>query len=156
MSRNTDFVGLVTEFMVATDSVIGHDEDQSNLYASLIEEEFTEFSVARIDEENARSVIDLMTRKLTDPDSKVRLNNYLKEFFKETDKEKLDACCDMIWVIIGYCISNGWDIIGAMNEVHRSNMSKVDPVTGKCIRRESDNKIMKPESYTPPDLSKFI
>jgi len=33
-------------------------------------------------------------------------------------------------------------------------MAKVDPVTGKVKRRE-DGKILKPEGWTPPDLSKF-
>jgi hypothetical protein len=34
-------------------------------------------------------------------------------------------------------------------------MKKLDPKTQKVIRRE-DGKILKPEGWTPPDLTKFI
>ena len=34
-------------------------------------------------------------------------------------------------------------------------MAKVDPHTGKVSRRE-DGKILKPEGWKPPDMSKFI
>jgi predicted HAD superfamily Cof-like phosphohydrolase len=33
-------------------------------------------------------------------------------------------------------------------------MAKVDPVTGKVIRR-ADGKILKPEGWTPPQLELF-
>ena len=49
----------------------------------------------------------------------------------------------------------GYDIRGAWNEVTTSNLWKIDAKTGKVIRRE-DGKILKPEGWTPPDLTKFI
>jgi predicted HAD superfamily Cof-like phosphohydrolase len=69
--------------------------------------------------------------------------------------EQLDACMDMIWVILGYCHMKGWNIHGAWNEVATSNLWKIDAKTGKVIRRE-DGKILKPDGWTPPDLTKFI
>jgi glutamine synthetase len=36
------------------------------------------------------------------------------------DVEELDACMDMIWVILGYCYMRGWNVEGAWNEVARS------------------------------------
>ena len=71
------------------------------------------------------------------------------------DVEQLDACMDMIWVILGFCHMKGFDVTGAWDEVMRSNMAKVDRKTGKVIRRE-DGKILKPEGWTPPDLTKFV
>lgn len=68
--------------------------------------------------------------------------------------EKIDACFDMIWVIVGYMKSRGWDCSAIWDEGAKSNLSKIDPVTGKVIRRE-DGKILKPEGWTPPDFSKF-
>jgi predicted HAD superfamily Cof-like phosphohydrolase len=68
--------------------------------------------------------------------------------------EQLDACMDMIWVILGFCHMKGYDVQKAWDEVLRSNMAKVDPTTGKVIRR-ADGKILKPEGWKPPDLSKF-
>ena len=71
------------------------------------------------------------------------------------EPEQLDACMDMIWVILGFCHMKGYDIQGAWDEVVKSNMAKVDPVTGK-VRRREDGKILKPEGWKPPDMSKFI
>ncbi len=71
------------------------------------------------------------------------------------DAEQLDACFDMIWVIIGYMYARGWNPILAWEEGAKSNLSKVDAKTGKVIRRE-DGKILKPEGWQPPDFTKFV
>ena len=68
--------------------------------------------------------------------------------------EDLDACMDMIWVILGYCYMRGYDVDGAWNEVARSNLAKINPATGKVIKRE-DGKVLKPEGWTPPSLEQF-
>lgn len=69
--------------------------------------------------------------------------------------EELDACCDLIWVTIGYALSRGWDIAGAFNEVARSNMSKIDAATGKVLKR-ADGKVMKPATFSEPQLAQFV
>ena len=74
---------------------------------------------------------------------------------KKDDVEQLDACMDMIWVILGYCHMKGWDVKGAWEEVSKTNLSKIDAVTGKVKRRE-DGKILKPEGWQEPDFSKYI
>ena len=71
------------------------------------------------------------------------------------DTEQLDACFDMIWVIIGYMKSRGWDCEAAWDEGAKSNLSKINPDTGMVIRRE-DGKILKPESWNPPNFAKFV
>jgi hypothetical protein len=71
------------------------------------------------------------------------------------DVEQLDACFDMMWVIIGYMKARGWDCEAAWDEGARSNLIKIDPTTGKVIRRE-DGKILKPAGWTPPDFKKFV
>ena len=68
--------------------------------------------------------------------------------------EALDGCMDMIWVILGHCYMKGWDVQGAWNEVARSNLCKINPETGKVIKRE-DGKVLKPEGWTPPSLEQF-
>jgi len=73
----------------------------------------------------------------------------------EDDVEELDACMDMIWVILGYCRMKKFNWDGAWTAVAESNLSKIDKTTGKVIRRE-DGKILKPEGWKPPDLSKFV
>jgi predicted HAD superfamily Cof-like phosphohydrolase len=70
------------------------------------------------------------------------------------DVEEIDACFDMMWVIVGYMKSRGWDCEGIWDEGAKSNLSKIDRVTGRVKRRE-DGKILKPEGWKPPDFTKF-
>lgn len=71
------------------------------------------------------------------------------------DAEQLDACFDMIWVIVGYMYARGWNPSLAWDEGAKSNLAKIDPTTGKVIRRE-DGKILKPEGWKAPDFKQFI
>ena len=80
---------------------------------------------------------------------------FLDGYNSEYEVEQLDACMDMIWVILGYCYMKGWDVNGAWNEVARSNFMKINPETGKVNKRE-DGKVLKPEGWTPPQLKQFI
>ena len=53
------------------------------------------------------------------------------------------------------CIGNiAFGSVCQIDEVHRSNMSKLDE-DGKPIYRE-DGKVMKGPNYFKPDLSKFV
>lgn len=70
------------------------------------------------------------------------------------DVEEIDACFDMIWVIVGYMKSRGWDCEGIWDEGAMSNLSKIDSVTGS-VRKREDGKILKPEGWQPPDFKKF-
>lgn len=100
------------------------------------------------------------------PKTQANANLYLKLIHEEYHEllaaiadrdtvEELDACMDMIWVILGYCHMNGWNVDAAWAEVARSNLAKIDPTTGK-VRKREDGKVLKPEGWTPPQLSKFI
>lgn len=71
------------------------------------------------------------------------------------DVERLDACFDMIWVIVGYMKSRGWDCERAWDEGAKSNLSKIDPATG-LVRRREDGKILKPDGWKEPDFSQFV
>lgn len=65
----------------------------------------------------------------------------------------LDALCDQIVTATGVAYMMGFDIEGALKEVVRSNNSKM--VDGKFIF-DDNGKIMKPDSYSKPDLTPFI
>lgn len=80
----------------------------------------------------------------------------LTDAFNADDKvEVLDAILDIIVVATGMAYSAGFDIEGGWDEVIRSNMSKVDPETGKVLKRD-DGKVLKPSSFSPPNLTPFI
>jgi hypothetical protein len=92
--------------------------------------------------------------------NQILYSNLIEEEYREflssiSDKDELDACMDMIWVILGYCYMRGWDVDGAWKEVARSNLSKIDPLTGK-VNKRSDGKVLKPEGWTPPQLEQFL
>lgn len=63
-----------------------------------------------------------------------------------------DALADIIYVCIGTALEFGIPLAEVWDEVHRSNMAKVDPATGKVVRR-ADGKILKPKGWTPPDVA---
>jgi predicted HAD superfamily Cof-like phosphohydrolase len=97
------------------------------------------------------------------PENAELYRNLIVEEYKEfilahhnnDEIEQLDACMDMIWVILGFCHMKGYDVEGAWNEVARSNLAKIDSTTGKVIKRE-DGKVLKPEGWTPPILTPFV
>jgi predicted HAD superfamily Cof-like phosphohydrolase len=66
-----------------------------------------------------------------------------------------DALADMTYIIYGTGIEYGLPMDELFAEVHRSNMSKLDPVTGKPVYRE-DGKVMKPATYSRADLATII
>jgi hypothetical protein len=71
------------------------------------------------------------------------------------DVEEIDACFDMIWVIVGYMMSRGWDCNKIWDEGALSNLRKIDKETRKVLKRE-DGKVLKPEGWQPPDFTKFV
>jgi len=83
-------------------------------------------------------------------------NEFLEAVMNNDDVEQLDAICDLIWVTIGYAHAKGYDIHNAWNEVFRSNMSKLDPMTKKAIKNPETGKVVKPDTFSPPDLKPFV
>lgn len=77
------------------------------------------------------------------------------------EAEELDACIDLIWVIVGYMRSRGWTketVREAIEEVERSNYSKfVEGADGtlECIKR-ADGKIQKPKEFSPANMLTII
>ena len=87
----------------------------------------------------------------------------IEEEFKELkvavdnvdELETLDALIDIIVVTVGAIHSMGADAEGAWKEVMRSNLSKIDKETG-MVRKREDGKVLKPITYSPPDLKSFL
>lgn len=109
------------------------DIGQAELYIKLIEEEYHETMTAF-----AEMLVEIDNRGIT-PEDVV---------------EVADGLIDMLVVIAGAGISLGLPMRSLWNEVHRSNMSKIGP-GGKIIRRD-DGKVLKPDTYSPPNLLPII
>jgi len=69
--------------------------------------------------------------------------------------EQLDALVDILVVTMGAIRAAGWDGEGAWKEVMDTNFAKINPETGKVIKRE-DGKVLKPEGWKSPQLAQFI
>lgn len=80
-------------------------------------------------------------------------DEFVDAAYKMNIYEMADALGDLLYVIYGAALTFGIPLEAVFNEIHRSNMTKV--VDGKVIRRE-DGKVMKPESYEPPNIKSII
>jgi predicted HAD superfamily Cof-like phosphohydrolase len=69
--------------------------------------------------------------------------------------EQLDALLDFIVVTTGAIHSAGFDGEGGWKEVMKTNFAKIDKKTGK-VRKREDGKVLKPQGWTPPDLTSFV
>ena len=67
--------------------------------------------------------------------------------------ELLDALCDQIVTAIGVAHMMGFDIVGALEEVNRSNYSKFE--NGKPVFNKH-GKIAKGANYFAPNLEPFV
>lgn len=89
----------------------------------------------------------------------------IQEEKKEVEDAILDAAteediadiakelADLVYVVYGTALAYGIPLDKVIEEVHRSNMTKV--VDGSVIRRE-DGKILKPETYEPADIESVL
>ena len=80
----------------------------------------------------------------------------LEDAVNENDQvEQLDALIDILVVTMGAIRAAGWDGEAAWKEVMDTNFAKIDPDTGKVIKRD-DGKVLKPKDWKAPQLSQFI
>lgn len=64
--------------------------------------------------------------------------------------EIADGCIDSIYVLLWLLNAMGYDGAPYWKEVQAANMRKIDPYTGKVLRRE-DGKILKPKDWVGPN-----
>lgn len=111
------------------EKISSHDRTNLELRAKVMMEEIQEFQKACWRRSIARS----------------------KEEIDEAEAEMMDALIDINYTTFGTMVTLGIDGDPFWDEVHRSNMSKVDGSLGP-IRFRADGKILKPPGWTPPDL----
>jgi len=83
-------------------------------------------------------------------------DEYLSAALAGDTIETADALGDMLYVLLGTIIEHGMqDVISEVfNEIHNSNMSKLDD-DGKVIYRE-DGKALKGKNYFTPSLGRIL
>jgi predicted HAD superfamily Cof-like phosphohydrolase len=86
------------------------------------------------------------------------LEEEVSEFVTSSEKGDLigiaDALADIVYVVYGTALTYGIDLDSALQEVHRSNMSKLDSDGEPLIR--NDGKVLKSERYFPPDIAAVL
>ncbi|MBN8702963.1 MAG: nucleoside triphosphate pyrophosphohydrolase family protein [Bacteroidetes bacterium] len=104
------------------------------------------------------------------PTSKLTQDEYLLRYtlMREENEEYLEACKngdlveiadalgDLMYILCGTILKHGLQdkIEAVFNEIHRSNMSKLDE-NGKPIYRE-DGKVLKSEKYFKPNIKEIL
>jgi predicted HAD superfamily Cof-like phosphohydrolase len=81
-------------------------------------------------------------------------------YVKPTDTTKLiaeqaDAMVDAMYYMYDVGARTGINLDSIFDVVHKANMDKRDPATGKFIKRE-DGKILKPEGWKEPDIMQEV
>ena len=81
---------------------------------------------------------------------------YQEAVFDNDKVEIADAVGDMLYILCGTILEHNLQdkIEDIFNEIHRSNMSKLDS-NGNPVFRE-DGKIIKGENFFPPNLKKVL
>lgn len=74
---------------------------------------------------------------------------------QQNNADLLDGLCDTTVVVMGMAAMAGLPFNEGMDEVNRSNLAKIDPETGKCIK-DAGGKILKPSGWKKPDLAAVI
>lgn len=86
------------------------------------------------------------------------LEEEVSEFAAASEKGDLigitDALADIVYVVYGTALTYGIDLDSALQEVHRSNMSKLGSDGRPLIR--DDGKVLKSEQYFPPDIAAVL
>lgn len=110
-------------------------------------------------------------RQLTADEAEMHIQMIRDEFEKELVPalrsndmiELYDAGIDVIVYVIGALSNAGFDLDPGFKEVMRSNMTKMDPVTGKAIRSRGEEfdgepfgKVLKGPAYEPPRLGPIV
>ena len=68
----------------------------------------------------------------------------------------LDALVDLVYVALGTAYLHGFDFNEAFKRVHEANMKKVRAERQDESKRGSSYDVVKPDGWTPPDLSDLV
>lgn len=88
------------------------------------------------------------------------MDEELCEYVKATSEGdlegQLDALVDLVYVALGTAYMQGFDFEEAWRRVHAANMQKVRANKLSDSKRGSLYDVVKPEGWTPPDLSDLV
>ena len=99
-----------------------------------------------------------LTNQVPDPVLYMMLIKEEFEEFWDSDPDdpehELKEMCDLIYVVLGYAASKGYDIDWAFDLVHRNNLNRC--ITNGDVHRDADGKILKNPKAKPIDLKECL
>lgn len=96
---------------------------------------------------------DMMVRLLISVSSLFKRGDYDSDVAKANRECLLDADIDLAWVTVGSALSQGADVLGALREVARANLDKINV---GVVKKDANGKVIKPAGWRGPDMSQFI
>jgi predicted HAD superfamily Cof-like phosphohydrolase len=145
---NPDYATAVREFQTKFEA-----STDPALWVKLVEEEWGEVEQAVADLLKELADLDYVGTGLV---NLVGDLDNLEPALKDRVEKVMRRMCHIADLLENVLTESGSEVRQeAFARVHASNMSKLDPVTGKPIRRE-DGKILKGPDYQPPVLIDLI
>lgn len=83
------------------------------------------------------------------------VSELLRAWKQRDDVEAFDGALDTIWTLVAFLIAVGFPAALGWNEVAQTNINKIDPATGKVLKR-GDGKVLKPAGWEPPNLRRVL
>lgn len=151
-----DSLELVKEFHTAFDHPVEKelkrpDVKTVKLRLKLILEEFSELVDATLSIQGMKS--HKVASLLKDADKE--LDKLIEEDLDIDIIETADALGDIKYVVDGTALVFGIPLNDVFEEIHKSNMSKLDPITGKAIF-DDNHKIQKGDKYFKPNINSIL
>jgi len=149
-NSESNIVDQVRQFNEAAGNTVAHfNPRQAALYFGLQCEELAE-KLRHLGFATTARNLDMLGRNFKD--------SHYDDLFESAKQDKradlMDDDIDILVVTLGSLFSMGVDVQGAINEVHRSNMSKLFP--DGTMHKDANGKVIKPTTYSPPDLVPFL
>jgi len=87
---------------------------------------------------------------------KEETEEYLSAVINNDMVEVADALGDQLYILLGTILKHGLQdkIVEVFEEIHRSNMSKLDSMGNPIFRK--DGKVLKGRDYFKPDINKIL
>ena len=128
-----NYQSSVLEFQMACDVPLDPtSRDMNDLCLSLIKEEYLELT-----------------------DALLKIQTAISEDFSEIRAKIAGEMVDLIYVVCYAANVYKIPLDQVFALVHKANMNKVDPATGKVTKRE-DGKVLKPEGWKPAPIKELI
>lgn len=80
--------------------------------------------------------------------------NYDQEVSASNRAALLDADIDLAWVTLGSAFSQGADVPGALAEVARANLDKIQP--DGTVLKDENGKVRNPDGWKGPNIAPFV